>query len=63
MAQITVENLGKIYRVTARDPGLAGAFRGLFQRRHREVVALNQVSFSLEKGEFLGFIGPNGAGK
>ena len=35
MAQITVENLGKIYRVAARDPGLAGAFRGLFRRRHK----------------------------
>jgi len=63
MAQITVENLGKIYRVAARDPGIAGAFRGLFRRRYREIVALDHVSFSLEKGELLGFIGPNGAGK
>jgi len=63
MTQITVENLGKIYRVAARDPGLAGAFRGLFRRRHREIVALDHVSFSLQRGELLGFIGPNGAGK
>jgi ABC-2 type transport system ATP-binding protein len=63
MAQISVENLGKIYRVAARDPGIGGAFRGLFRRRHREIVALDHVSFALEKGELLGFIGPNGAGK
>ncbi|MBS0472599.1 MAG: ABC transporter ATP-binding protein [Proteobacteria bacterium] len=63
MTQITVENLGKIYRVAARDPGLAGAFRGLFRRRMREIVALHNVSFSLKEGELLGFIGPNGAGK
>ena len=63
MTHITVENLSKIYRVAARDPGLAGAFRGLFRRRHREIVALDSVSFALEKGELLGFIGPNGAGK
>ncbi len=63
MAHIDVENLSKIYRVAVRDPGFAGAVRGLFRRRHREIAALDQVSFSLEKGELLGFIGPNGAGK
>jgi ABC-2 type transport system ATP-binding protein len=63
MAQISVENLSKTYRVAARDPGIAGAFRGLFRRRHKEIVALDAVSFALEKGELLGFIGPNGAGK
>ncbi|HEY4943755.1 MAG TPA: ABC transporter ATP-binding protein [Rhizomicrobium sp.] len=63
MAQINVENLSKTYRVAARDPGIAGAFRGLFRRRHKDIAALDSVSFALEKGELLGFIGPNGAGK
>ena len=63
MAQILVENLSKTYRIAARDPGLAGAVRGLFHRRSREIAALHDVSFSLERGELLGFIGPNGAGK
>ena len=63
MAQITVENLGKIYHVATRDPGVAGALRGLFHRRRKNIVALDGVSFALEKGELLGFIGPNGAGK
>ena len=35
MTQIKVENLSKIYRVAARDPGLSGAIRGLFRRRHK----------------------------
>jgi len=37
---------------------------GFFSRveRHR-FVALDEISFSLEKGEFLGVIGPNGSGK
>jgi len=63
MAQIRVENLSKTYRVGVRDPGLGGALRGLFHRRYREIAALSGVSFSLERGELLGFIGPNGAGK
>ena len=33
MAQINVENLSKSYHVAVRDPGVAGAFRGLFHRR------------------------------
>ncbi|HZZ36291.1 MAG TPA: ATP-binding cassette domain-containing protein, partial [Caulobacteraceae bacterium] len=63
MPQILVEGLAKTYRVAERDPGAWGALRGLFHRRWREIEALKGVSFSLERGELLGFIGPNGAGK
>jgi ABC-2 type transport system ATP-binding protein len=37
--------------------------KGLVHRRRRHIEALTDVSFSLERGELLGFIGPNGAGK
>lgn len=63
MPQILVQDLAKTYRVAERDPGLLGAARGLVRRRMRKVEALKDVSFSLERGELLGFIGPNGAGK
>lgn len=63
MPQIAVEDLVKTYRIAERGPGVLGALRGLWQRRHRTVQALAGVSFTLERGELLGFIGPNGAGK
>src|SRR5438477_1865407 len=63
MPQILVEHLAKTFRVTERDPGVRGALQGLFHRRCRTIEALKDVSFSLERGELLGFIGPNGAGK
>lgn len=63
MPQILVQDLAKTYRVAERDPGVLGAMRGLVHRRWRTVQALTDVSFSLERGELLGFIGPNGAGK
>lgn len=32
-------------------------------KRYREVVAVEDVSFTLERGTVTGFVGPNGAGK
>ena len=63
MPHILVEQLVKTYRIAERAPGLLGAVRGLLHRQHRVVHALAGVSFTLERGELLGFIGPNGAGK
>ena len=32
-------------------------------KRYDDLVAVNNVSFNIEKGEIFGFLGPNGAGK
>ncbi|MET0286759.1 MAG: ABC transporter ATP-binding protein [Polyangiales bacterium] len=62
-AHIRVEGLRKTYRIPERDAGMWGALRSVVHRRYRTVEALSDVSFTLQRGELLGFIGPNGAGK
>jgi len=57
---IKVKNLTKIYRTHLRQKNL---IKDIFFRRYKETIALDQVSFEIEKNEFVGFVGPNGAGK
>ena len=63
MPIIEASGLTKVYRVYQKRDGLLGAVRGLFHREHKEVHAVNHVSFTIEPGEIVGFLGPNGAGK
>ncbi len=60
---ITVDRLTKTYQVPEREAGFRAALRGFFRRRYRDVQAVQQVSFSIQPGEIVGFLGPNGAGK
>src|SRR5438445_9522031 len=60
---IVAERLSKVYRVKVRDPGLRGALRALVRPRYREVRAVQEVSFTVARGEIVAFLGPNGAGK
>jgi ABC-2 type transport system ATP-binding protein len=60
---IRVEHLHKQYQVHRRAPGLAAALRSLFRRTYDTVRAVQDVTFTIERGERVGFLGPNGAGK
>lgn len=53
MNMIEVKNLRRVYQSTT----------GVFKRQTKEVVAVEDVSFEIKKGELFGLLGPNGAGK
>lgn len=60
---IEVQHLHKNFRVAKRKAGFREACRALVHREYEIIPALNDISFTIEDGETVGYIGPNGAGK
>jgi ABC-2 type transport system ATP-binding protein len=60
---ISLNNLRKVYTVPVREGGMRAAMRSLVARETRDIVAVNDITFTIAPGEVVGFLGPNGAGK
>ena len=63
MSYIVVDGISKTFKVSKRSSGMKAALKSFFKRNYEYVDAVKDISFSIEKGEIVGYIGPNGAGK
>ncbi|MCM3677087.1 ATP-binding cassette domain-containing protein [Peribacillus simplex] len=60
---IQVKQLRKEFKSASSRTGLKGAFRDLLTRNYKIVPAVNDINFTVKKGEMVAYIGENGAGK
>src|SRR5574344_1414387 len=60
---IEVNHLCKYFSRPYREPGLKGALKSLFTPKKVVTKAVDDISFTVNDGEIVGYIGANGAGK
>lgn len=63
MSIITVKNLRKEFKVSKHYRGMLGTLRNLTTREFTLVKAVDNIDFTIARGELVGYLGPNGAGK
>ncbi|GEM49014.1 ABC transporter ATP-binding protein [Deinococcus cellulosilyticus] len=60
---IEVENLSKHFHIRKHHKGAFAGWKNFFTRESTLLRAVDGISFSIQRGETVGYLGPNGAGK
>mgnify|MGYP001579391277 CR=1 FL=1 len=60
---IEINHLTKEFVLKIKKPGFLNGIKSIVRAEKKKVKAVNAISFTVKKGEIIGFIGPNGAGK
>lgn len=60
---IQVSHFSKYYQVHQKEAGFLGSLKSFVNRKYTDAKAVDDISFTIDEGELIGFIGPNGAGK
>ncbi|HPV01446.1 MAG TPA: ATP-binding cassette domain-containing protein [Clostridiales bacterium] len=60
---VNVKNVTKTFIQWQRDNTGKGLLRNLIKPEKLKITALDDISFSIGRGEFVAYAGPNGAGK
>lgn len=63
MVLIQVEHVNKEFKVYKRQKGIWNNMKSLIVRNYEIKNAVEDINFSIEQGELVGYIGANGAGK
>ncbi|GAB2676909.1 ABC transporter ATP-binding protein [Kribbella swartbergensis] len=60
---IAARDLTKTYTFHQQRAGLGGALKSLVRRKYETRLAVDRITFGINRGEVVGLLGPNGAGK
>ncbi len=60
---IEVSHLSKHFKIAQPGEGFGGQLKALFAPTYKTIQAVNNISYTIQPGESVGYLGPNGAGK